>query len=92
MANTAIAKLFATGGSQAVRLPAEFRFSDTATVYIRREESTGDVILSTRSPIDWASFVEERAQLGAVVPDDFLNPAERDQGMEGRDPFEGWKG
>jgi antitoxin VapB len=82
------AKLFATGGSQAVRLPAEFRFEGSTEVYIRRDESTGDVILSTRSPVDWGAFMQIRQQLGPV-PRDFL--AERDQSQEQRDPFEGWK-
>ncbi|MGO4395901.1 antitoxin [Variovorax sp. M-6] len=82
------AKLFATGGSQAVRLPAEFRFEDTTEVYIRRDVATGDVILSTRSPVDWASFIQLREQLGPL-PKDFL--AEREQGTQERDPFEGWK-
>ena len=39
------AKLFRTGGSQAVRLHAEFRF-DGSEVDIRRDAVTGDVILS----------------------------------------------
>jgi antitoxin VapB len=81
------AKLFATGGSQAVRLPAEFRFEGTTEVYIRRDEGTGDVILSTRPPMDWASFMRLRKQLGPV-PRDFL--AEREQSRQERDPFEGW--
>ncbi|MGJ7509241.1 antitoxin [Variovorax sp. GT1P44] len=83
-----IAKLFATGGSQAVRLPAEFRFEDASEVYIRRDESTGDVILSTRSPVDWLSFMQLRKQLGAMTGD-FL--AEREQVEQKRDPFEGWE-
>ena len=33
----ATAKLFTTGGSQAVRLPKEFRFEDVTEVRIRRE-------------------------------------------------------
>lgn len=41
------AKLFLNGRSQAVRLPAEFRF-DGSEVFIRRDLSTGDVILSRR--------------------------------------------
>ncbi len=82
------AKLFATGGSQAVRLPAEFRFEDTTEVFIRRDESTGDVILSARSPVDWRSFMQLRKQLGPV-PGDFL--ADREQGEQQRDPFEAWK-
>jgi antitoxin VapB len=82
------AKLFATGGSQAVRLPAEFRFENTTEVYIRRDASTGDVILSTRSPVDWGAFIQLREELGPV-PEDFL--ADRGQGTEQRDPFEDWK-
>ena len=39
------AKIFMTGRSQAVRLPAEFRF-DTDEVFIRRDAETGDVVLS----------------------------------------------
>lgn len=46
-----IAKVFQTGRSQAVRLPLAFRF-DTKEVFIRRDEATGDVILSPR-PSDW---------------------------------------
>jgi virulence-associated protein VagC len=42
------AKLFVNGGSQAVRLPVEFRFEESDEVYIRRDAVTGDVILSPR--------------------------------------------
>lgn len=41
------AKIFRHGGSQAVRLPAEFRF-DTDEVFVWRDEATGNVVLSTR--------------------------------------------
>jgi antitoxin VapB len=41
------AKIFVTGRSQAVRLPAAFRFN-TDEVFVRRDASTGDVILSTK--------------------------------------------
>ena len=44
---TAKAKLFMNGRSQAVRLPAEFRFEGTE-VDIRRDPATGEVILSQR--------------------------------------------
>lgn len=54
-----IAKIFQTGRSQAVRLPAAFRF-DTREVYVRRDEATGDVILSRR-PADWSQL------LGAIA-------------------------
>jgi len=47
MAEERKAKLFQNGGSQAVRLPADFRFSGEE-VYISRDARTGDVILSSR--------------------------------------------
>jgi antitoxin VapB len=67
------AKLFTTGGSQAVRLPAEFRF-EGSEVDIRRDPVTGEVVLSkpTRSwddYFDWARTLD--------LPDDFLE--KRDQ-------------
>ena len=46
MKKTQTAKLFKNGSSQAVRLPYEFRFSGDE-VYIYRDETTGDVVLST---------------------------------------------
>ncbi|MCW8163627.1 AbrB/MazE/SpoVT family DNA-binding domain-containing protein [Verminephrobacter aporrectodeae subsp. tuberculatae] len=82
------AKLFATGGNQAVRLPAEFRFEGNTEVYIRRDKSTGDVILSTHSPVDWGAFMQLREEL-APVPEDFL--LDRGQGTQQRDPFDDWK-
>ena len=69
------AKLFANGRSQAVRLPAEFRF-DGSEVFIRRDPLSGDVILSSRA--GWTSWDEFLAQRDpTAVPDDFL--AERRQ-------------
>ena len=55
--NTKTAKLFTNGGSQAVRLPAEFRFTAADEVYVRRDAVTGEVILSSK-PVDadWAGF------------------------------------
>jgi antitoxin VapB len=52
------AKLFNNGRSQAVRLPAPFRFEGTE-VYIRRDPNSGDVILS-RKPQDWSDFLALR--------------------------------
>ena len=48
------AKLFATGGSQAVRLPADCRFSGNE-VFIHREGER--VILSPR-PNSWAEYLD----------------------------------
>jgi len=47
MTQANVAKLFRNGASQAVRLPAEFRF-EGSEVFISRDEETGDVVLSTR--------------------------------------------
>lgn len=62
------AKLFLNGRSQAVRLPAEFRFAGDE-VYIRRDPKTGDVILSAR-PKNWDSFYKLREEID--VPDEFM--------------------
>lgn len=83
--STRTARLFQSGGSQAVRLPAEFRFSGDV-VYVRRDERTGDVILSANPASRWADFVAARERLGRA-PEDFL--ADREQPVETRDPFEG---
>jgi antitoxin VapB len=83
-----VAKLFANGRSQAVRLPAQFRFEGDE-VFIRQDPQTHDIILS-RKPTTWDGFLT--ALKGAVVPDSFLNAAERDQNtLSRRDPFENWR-
>ena len=79
-----VAKLFTNGRSQAVRLPAAYRF-DTKEVFIRQDAETGDVILS-RKPANWDGFFA--ALKGADVPADFLSTSERQQGTQNRDPFE----
>ena len=50
------AKLFNTGGSQAVRLPAEFRFEGDE-VDIRRDATTGDVVLS-KPMASWQEYFD----------------------------------
>ena len=79
-----VAKLFTNGRSQAVRLPAAYRF-DTKEVFIRQDAETGDVILS-RKPATWDDFFA--ALKDADVPADFLSASERQQGTQDRDPFE----
>lgn len=65
------AKLFVNGGSQAVRLPAEFRFEESDEVYIRRDQVTGEVILSAKPGSNrWAEFFALRDE--APVPSDFM--------------------
>ena len=78
------AKIFATGCSQAVRLPLEFRF-DVAEVFIRRDTATGDVVLS-RKPTDWQGLLDAVAR---NKEDDLL--IERRQSHARCDPFEGWQ-
>jgi antitoxin VapB len=82
---TQTAKIFTNGRSQAVRLPAAYRF-DTKEVFIRQDAETGDVILSRR-PTTWDGFLA--ALEGVEVPADFLSAKERNQNMQDRDPFEG---
>lgn len=70
MIETRVAKLFKNGASQAVRLPAEFRFEGDE-VYVSRDDATGDVVLSNRPGAKtWGAFFE---LLHAVdVPADFM--------------------
>jgi antitoxin VapB len=71
MPETRIAKLFKNGASQAVRLPAEFRFEGDE-VYATRDEATGDVVLSSRPGAkDWGDFFEMLRSI--EVPEDFMD-------------------
>jgi antitoxin VapB len=74
MTTVAKAKVFMTGRSQAVRIPAEYRFT-ADEVYIRRDPQSGDVILS-QSPGGWDEIFAALDKAG--VPEDFL--ADRNQG------------
>jgi antitoxin VapB len=76
------AKLFMNGRSQAVRLPAEFRFKGKE-VFIRRNEKTGEVILSDKP--DWESFFAMRDSMD--VPKDFLKGIRDKRPPEDRDLF-----
>ena len=83
------AKVFATGRSQAVRLPLEFRF-DVAEVFIRRDAATGDVVLS-KKPSDWQGLFEVVA---LNSQDDLLIERRQTSGQprpSRKDPFEGWQ-
>ena len=89
MSETRTATLFKNGASQAVRLPAEFRFEGTE-VYATRDEATGDVVLSTRpSGKVWADFFDLLRKVD--VPADFMSerpmnhlPVEKDVFGEGK--------
>jgi antitoxin VapB len=73
MPPTSKAKVFYSGRSQAVRIPAEFRFK-TDEVYVRRDPQSGALILSESPTKTWKEIFA--ALDAAGVPDDFL--ADRD--------------
>jgi antitoxin VapB len=54
MMKTAIAKVFMSGNSQAIRLPKEFRL-ETTEVFIQR---SGDSLILTPRMQSWEGFVE----------------------------------
>jgi antitoxin VapB len=58
------AKLFMNGRSQAVRLPAKYRFKGTE-VYVSRE---GDKIVLSAKPASWDDFFDAEPR----VPPDFM--------------------
>lgn len=79
-------QLSMAGGLQVVRLPRGYQFEE-GEVYIRRDAVSGDVILSSKPPLSWVEFFAEDAS--KVVPADFMSPADRQQGVQERDPFAG---
>lgn len=60
------AKIFKNGRSQAVRLPAEFRFEGDE-VSIRRDPLSGDVILSPRN-VKFEEWLKLRDKLLPLIP------------------------
>ena len=67
------AKLFTIGGSQAVCLPAEFRFEGDE-VEIRRDSVTGDVVLS-KPIVSWDEYFDWVRTLD--LPSDLLREREQ---------------
>lgn len=82
------AKIFNSGNSQAVRLPLAFRFEGNE-VFIRRDEKTGDVVLSKR-PVDWEGFINALGDKETIPSEPFAR-METDTTPVQRDPFEGWQ-
>ena len=76
MVPIAKAKVFRNGRSQAVRIPAEFRFK-TDHVYIERDEDTGVVSLSEKPPRP--SMEDLFARVDAAGGFDFDLEIERDR-------------
>ncbi|WP_332851438.1 antitoxin [Duganella sp. S19_KUP01_CR8] len=79
-------QLSMVGGLQVLRLPRGCQF-EGGEVYVHRDSASGDVILSSKPPLSWAEFFAEDAS--KVVPADFMNAADRQQGAQERDPFAG---
>ena len=75
---TQSAKLFMNGRSQAVRLPAEFRFPGREVLIERH----GDAVVLRPKPEGWDDFFARASQ----VPDDFLVERE-DRRPEDRELF-----
>lgn len=73
------AKLFMNGRSQAVRLPAVFRF-ECKEVFIRKEPDTGDIILS-RKPGSWETFFKLIENID--VPEDFMTDRDNEIPSDG---------
>ena len=73
MASELKARVFMSGRSQHVTIPAGYRFR-SSEVFIRRDPNTGDIILS-EGPGSWANVFA--ALDAAIIPDDFLSDAER---------------
>jgi antitoxin VapB len=86
MSNTRKAKLFRNGASQAVRLPADFRFEGDE-VYATRDDRTGDVVLSNRPGAEsWADFFDVLRSID--VPDDFMAERPMNVAPRGRAVFD----
>ena len=68
------ARVFMSGRSQHVTIPAAYRFR-SSVVSIRRDPQTGDVILSEVPPLTEVFAALDAAEL----PKDFLSEADRDQ-------------
>jgi antitoxin VapB len=87
MKTTAIGKLFKNGRSQAVRIPAEFRFEGTE-VEFRPGPNPGEVILAPvyKRTGNWNRFLEAVSKIKPEdVPEGF---PWRDRRPHDRDPFE----
>lgn len=85
MPDTRIAKLFKNGSSQAVRLPAEFRF-EGQEVYATRDPKTGDIVLSKRpGAAAWEDFFDLMRSID--VPPDFMSSRPLNVQPEERDVF-----
>ena len=85
MPHTRVAKLFKNGSSQAVRLPAEFRFAGSE-VFVTRDDVTGDLVLSDRPGAKvWRDFFEMMRLV--EVPEEFMTERPMNRPPRDRDLF-----
>ena len=76
------AKLFTNGGSQALRLPAEFRFEGDA-VFVRKDERTGEVILSKKAGWKtWSEYLTLRD--ASAVPSGYMKDRPLNEALKDR--------
>ncbi|CAM3573185.1 AbrB family transcriptional regulator [Bordetella sputigena] len=89
MSITRQTRVFKSGNSWAVRLPAGFRFNSDI-VYITRDDSTGTIMISER-PISpaWDAFFKLRDE--TVVPADFLKERPLNSTGNSDGIFDDWK-
>ena len=81
---TRTAKLFRNGRSQAVRLPAEFRFAGSE-VYATRDDITGEVVLSDRPGANvWRTFFKLMRSIAVPAMPRAPAGGEPKFGLEGR--------
>lgn len=85
---TAIAKVFDTGNSQAIRLPKAFRVN-VKEMWIVKNDVTGEITLKPKDDDRRKRDLEELLRLIKENPvtEEFI-PARDDQ--ESRNPFEDW--
>ena len=86
MIETKIAKLFKNGASQAVRLPADFRFEGDQ-VYASRHDASGDIVLSNRpGSRAWGAFFELLRSI--EVPAEFMAQRELNSAPSAKGVFD----
>ena len=75
--NITVAKVFENGGSQAVRLPKEYRFSSDEVVINR----IGEIVLLIPKTSRWESFMKAID----MFSDDFMKDGRDNQGVQERE-------
>jgi antitoxin VapB len=64
------AKIFKNGGSQAIRIPAQWRFNSDE-VFVRFDESLNALVITQRHPKPLANFFALAEKLGPIPEDEW---------------------